>query len=236
MIDTISLQGTRHALAGMANQDACAWAYQKDRLIFAVCDGVSLDLMGRSSHSELASEYCARAFVEFVKKDPEAPLNRVFERTANGLMEFLKEKDISWFDCQTTLIGGVYDKGVLSVGMAGDGGLIVEKENGQLSVLVTKAKTSSVVEPICFPDGWRFAQVDGAKAFLAATDGVFDGLAGQGEDGFVFNVELINAFFTVPQAGEDHEGLLKALCSLIESGDDQTVLVFDSTVASRAGL
>lgn len=232
MTDSVSLQGARHVLAGMANQDACEYVEEDGCLIFAVCDGVSLDLMGRPSHSEVASAYCARAFVEFVRshRQMEDAVREGFSETVKGLADFLKGEGMGWYDCQTTLIGGLYDHGTLSVGIAGDGGLFVVKEDGQVSMLVTKGKTSSVVEPICFVEGWRFSRVEGVRAFLAATDGVFDGLAGMTEDGFQFNEELISMFLAVPGEAGDHERLLKALCSLIESGDDQTVLVFDSQV------
>lgn len=229
IIETVSLQGQRHKDKGIPNQDAVQWKEHNGRLIFAVCDGVSLDTMGRVSHSEEASDYCA---IECVKRleAQDRPLQEVFHEVSEGLIEHLEDMGLVWFDNQTTMIAGSFKDHKLKVGIAGDGGVIVRKTDGTAMAIMTKPKRSSEVEPLFFESGWRFFEAEDVDALVAATDGIFDGLVYVKDGEVEFNSTFIGAFFQAAREKERAK-LLETLCGLIPTGDDQTCLLAeDSTL------
>lgn len=227
---SITLQGSSHKMFQVPNQDAFRIREEEDCITVAVCDGVSLAHDGTWSQSELAADYCTREFLnQTAGQKPSLDLiAAAFRNTADGLMAYLKEQGIPWIDCQCTLLGVMYDGDQLFAGLAGDGGILLENQQGALSLMVTKPKTSSVVEPICFPAGWRFAQAEGIRKVLLATDGIFDTLV-QFEDGIPrIDPDTISQWMN---AGEEE---IRKLAVDADSHDDKTAVLIlsDSSEAS----
>lgn len=217
----ITLQGTSHKMFQVPNQDAFRIREENGCVTVAVCDGVSLAHDGTWSQSEVAADYCTREFLKQTKDQvPSMDLiAEAFRKTADGLMSYLKEQAIPWIDCQCTLLGVIYDGHNLYAGLSGDGGILLENEQSRLSLMVTRPKTSSVVEPICFPAGWRFAESEGVRKVLLATDGIFDTLV-QFENGTPqIDPELISQWMNA-----DNEEMGK-LAADADSHDDKTAVL-----------
>lgn len=239
ILEGTSLQGTMHQQCEMENQDAFRMEKIGEYYAAVVCDGVSLKSDRTFSNSEIASNYCADYVMEFLKEklyrhmDSELTENTLYEcfkKTALSLEEYLEEKGIPFYDCQTTVLLMLWRKGVLYSALAGDGGIIFRFANDSYGMLVTKIKTSPSVEPICYPQGWRFATVNEPDnpvvAAILATDGVFDAMIQVFHEEVTLNEPLIQELFALDQIYRPkQQKAVTEIAKRVDSHDDKTVVV-----------
>lgn len=237
-----------HEKYGVANQDAYRLQRIDDYYCAVVCDGVSLKSDHTFSNSEIASDFCADFVIEYLKENmrkhmddalTENTLYDCFKATAIALEEELERRQIPFYDCQTTVLMMIFHHGILYGALAGDGGIIFRLANGSYGVLVTKIKTSPSVEPICYPQGWRFATVNDpdnpVTEAVLATDGIFDNLIQAFRGEVALNQALIEELFSIADVHENHkQRALTEIARHIDTHDDKTVVVFidDQTAAS----
>ncbi len=239
MILANTMQGTMHRQWGMPNQDAYTAQDCNGYTIAVVCDGVSLKPDHTMSDSQIASDWCARFSLEYLKKTlkPDMDEDTVtrtlvdsFTQCERSLQRYLRDQKIPYYDCQTTLLVMALKNGVLYAGMAGDGGCLVHYQDGKIGLLVTSVKTSSVVNPICNTDDWVFGmtgdQENPVTGFLLATDGIFDHLVYLEDGGLRMDSALCAKFFNLACLPKSiRENALDELMEQVPTHDDKTIVV-----------
>lgn len=235
-----TLQGSMHEDYHVANQDAYALEQIDDYYAAVVCDGVSLKSDHTFSSSEIASQFCAQFVMKYLREhlyrhmedsQTENVLFECFKAVAKGLQEELDQREIPFYDCQTTVLVMLEHKGTLYAALAGDGGLIFETKDGTYGVLITKIKTSASVEPICYPPGWRFSVVEAGDnpvdKVIMATDGIFDNLCQSFRGELTLNMPVIDELFSIQDVTEGHQQrALSEILKHIETHDDKTAVVW----------
>lgn len=236
IINRISHKGVWHAEAGAPNQDAAAAGQTEEGACAIVCDGVSLNHYGELSHSEIASAFCARTGCALLKEtlekntkndEMEQAIALMMSQTLELLDVDLQEKGIEAHDAQTTMIAAVLKDGVLSAGLAGDGGIIYRTRDGKTGVVVTRIKTSSAVYPLSARDYWKFCQCGSLENpvtdAMLASDGVFDQFVALAREQIFFDEPAALRFFDCSQdeRNEQYERWIDEM----PGGDDQTIVV-----------
>ena len=239
ILESTTLQGSYHKELGLPNQDAVRILRDDQYPCAVVCDGVSLTSTRSFSKSELASKFCAKTALAYLKDhlhgqmtsdQIQACIRACFTQTEKQLRVYLEKQDILYYDCQTTMVVMVSHKGKLYGGIAGDGGILFQLRSGQTGIMVTRLKTSSAVYPIGDPEHWHFFQTGSRTnpviGALAATDGVFDNLVGSDHGVPAANFNEIARLFSIRQVPlKQRAQWLKREVALIPSHDDKTLVV-----------
>lgn len=236
IIHQVSHKGVWHEEASATNQDAVSAGKTVQGAYAIVCDGVSLNHYGMLSQSEIASSFCARTGGALLKEALEKntsneKMEQAIASMMNQVLELLdlhlQEKGIEAHDAQTTLLAAVLKDGILSAGLAGDGGIIYRTRNGGTGVVVTRIKTSSAVYPLSAKAYWKFCQCGSADNpvtdVLAASDGVFDQLVVSSNEKIYFDEPALLRFFDCPPAARNEKYAL--WIDEMPGGDDQTIAV-----------
>lgn len=237
---TFCEKGTMHEQYQIPNQDAFRSLEENGWQIAVVCDGVSLKPDMSFSQSEIASEFCAKTAASLLKEklqeNPEADqphliMDDVFSQTLEALKKELKEQNIPFQDCQTTMIACIYKDGIIHCGLAGDGGAVLQYANDELGLLVTRLKTNSYVLPLAITEAWKFSSAGSAenpvKAVLLATDGIFDALAGIDEAGNpqADYEKLMQIFGLIDKPENEAREDFDAICRSLPGSDDKTAIL-----------
>lgn len=241
---TFEEQGSMHRRFGVCSQDAFRTGNGHGWQFCVVCDGVSLRPDGSFSQSEIAAQYCAQKAVslleslwpeEIDEKRAHTLMDTVFTETLEGLRSALEEKDIPFFDCQTTMLACAAKNGTAHCGLAGDGGMILEYGSGEIGLLVTSVKTSSQVFPIGIPQAWRYASAGSPDnplhGLLCATDGILDALVGlDAQQALQINERAIQEIFSCP-GQKDAEKEFSRICRELPGEDDKTAVLLSASDA-----
>lgn len=233
-------RGALHRQYEVKNQDAVCAKTIHGYGCAVLCDGVSLKSDRTFSQSEIASSLCSKTGMTYLEmqlkphmKEDEllTIIKNAFRISLHMLAKETEKMGIPLYDCQTTMLIVIYHKGYVYAGIAGDGGVLYEDQDGELGLLITGLKTSSSVQPIMDVDSWKFMSTEGSEgrihALIAATDGVFDSLVRpDSEGGVVVNGEKVDELFAlskVPYKKRDHH--LSDIFETLNDYDDQTAVV-----------
>ena len=239
ILESTTLRGSYHKEFGLPNQDAVRILKDDAYPLAVVCDGVSLTSARTFSRSELASKFCAKTALAYLRDALHGQLSsshiqqilrECFVYTEKQLQQYLIKQDIPYYDCQTTMIIMVGHKGKLYGGIAGGGGILFQLRSGQTGIMVTRLKTSSSVYPIGDPEHWHFfatgSKADPVIGALAATDGVFDTLVGSDHGVPAANFEEIGRLFSIREVPmKKRAQWLEREVDSIRSHDDKTLAI-----------
>lgn len=228
-----------HKQYGVVNQDAVLFEQTDHYTIGVACDGVSLKSDRTFSSSEIASRFCTKAIMIYLRDHLKKNMTEreilmaIYDAlwsADDGLRLLLKDLKISLYDCQTTALVFVYAKGRIYAGMAGDGGILYQSKDGEFGILQSRIKTGPNVDPICDHSGWRFGMA-GSKGnpvwhVLMATDGVFDALCQPAQDGMALNAEVLEAIFSLSAVRRNYrKKAFREIVEEIPSHDDKSAIV-----------
>lgn len=234
-----TMKGTLHEQKGIANQDAFELIEKAGYYGAILCDGVSLKSNWTFSNSEIASAVVSKSAAMFLdgtlksnleSKEVMDLLRDTFQFSKQMLEESLEKARIPFMDCQTTLIIALFHEGKLYGGIAGDGGILYEQQDGSIGLMVTHLKTSSSVFPIGDTHQWRFfeagSQQEPIVQVLAATDGVFDQLIIPYNGQPVGNFDKIATLFQIGSVSEGkRQAWLDDQIRLLPGYDDKTIAI-----------
>ena len=238
-----SRKGTWHKQAEMPNQDAAIALQIHNATIAVLCDGVSLNYRMEPSHSEEASRFCVKESVAYLRSHlhtntPDAEmdslLRSLFVHVRQEMIRYLNAKGIEEGDASTTMLVAIYRKGKLWGGLAGDGGILYERTDRSIAMMVTEIKTSSMVYSLRDSRHWAFFNSLGSplpvRGVFIATDGVFDTICGWNGQGVVCHVDELFDFWNVSRVKEkQREAYLKARVDEVQSGDDLSVALIEDS-------
>lgn len=248
VFEAVTAQGDMHKRVNVPNQDAVRTEEIKGTQVMVVCDGVSLKSDHTFSKSEIASTFCADCVIDYLNEHlednfEEEVMNDLVKNTLvhteQSLRIKLSQLKIPFYDCQTTVLIAIFHQGNLYAALAGDGGILFQQKDGSFGLLVTKLKTSSTVEPICYPAGWRVASIvdpeNPVERVILATDGIFDNLVQVFRGQVSLNAPLILELFSIEQVLDTHRyKALEQIVKRIETHDDKTIVLLSTQ--DQAGI
>lgn len=215
----VSLQGTSHLqndppVPCQDYSDMCLMETEK-LLVAAIADGV-----GSCPLSHWGAYTAVTTVLELTQKglkklaDGQAltldlqndsmkkALKCIMEEAFDGAVEAVEncadraEPPQAVFSLQSTLSLAIYDGTTLFHGHVGDDGIVVQTQDGKVSLATQRLKgeeASSVYPLQSGPKMWRFGATSGVTAFVMATDGVLDAFVARHTD--AFNVNYNNGVY-----------------------------------------
>lgn len=176
----VSLPGTYHLKNDIPCQDYyCFRANVNSFNIYCVADG-----LGSAKLSQIGSELAATKAMEFCQEHIAADLDEVvlkeiiqnaFVYSAKSILERAKEGNDDVREYLTTLCLVLFDGNRVIYGNAGDGGVLVLREDGLYSALtqMQRNEEGDVYTLFAGEDHWEFGCIDEVVSVLLATDGVW---------------------------------------------------------------
>lgn len=239
-----SLEGESHKEIFLGNQDACTCFEIQGWACGAVADGVTLTSRYTYSNAQIASRFCTDFIQTWLSARLDAYtslqqagdiLQEGFHACTTALAAFLAEKEIPLYDCQTTLLVLLYYQGQAVWGLAGDGGILLTRNDGSFQLVISRLKTDSTVRSISDRAGWVFGSSDNTKnpiqSVILATDGLFDKLIHAVAGKVYIQQELYTALIQAGKAENPDAALEQILIeqSKIPSpyADDQSVVLME---------
>lgn len=179
----VTRQGTYHIEKDLVCQDAHFCKILGDSFAIAsVADGLGSEL-----YSDIASKIAAETSVLFCEEritmqTPDEEIESIIKKSFAVALEKIQETataaghDDDQYD--TTLALGVYRKGTLYFGNAGDSGIVVLKKDGTYAPVTAQQRDENgCVFPLCFgEEKWVFGKQEDVASVLLATDGMYETL------------------------------------------------------------
>lgn len=220
------LQGKRHQKNAKPCQDySLLYEIYPAWKIAAVADGVS-----SSANSEVASEIACKTACDFIKKafpfdnfscklvesDILPVILSSLHAAANAVEAYAEEKGQSPEDYDTTLIVALYNGQSAFIGMIGDSGAAVLKDDGELLFSSPMNDDQGHVYPLRFRKAYQTARVDDVAALFCMTDGIFkDYLVKFGQHSKELADEFIPYKVLSEQQPDDISAYLKEFCRTV---------------------
>ena len=231
------LQGKRHKHANKEGQDySLIYDISPAWKIAAVADGVSA-----SSKSELASktacesacEYIEHAFPfdsftnSIVEEDIEAIIRGAFHAAANTIEHYADENDIDYDSLDTTLVIALFNGQSAYLGIVGDSGIGILKNDGQLLFSSPMNDEVGHVYPLRFRKAYKTASVTDVAAVFCMSDGIYkDHLIKYGE----FDQRIADSYIpyqlllgnSLEENNREIESFKKSIVEACESNENLT--------------
>ena len=180
-----SIKGKSHSTRNMACQDANKVIQLNNGCsIGLVADGVgsakSSDI-GANIAVEKAGEYCNKNITDDMNLDQQLQvLKNSFSYALDCIKNYAVENNASVEDFDTTLSGAIYDGQSIAYGHAGDGGIVVKKNDGTMDIITEQqqGENKQYVKPLRAGEGsWSFGKLDNNIAsVMLVTDGILNEL------------------------------------------------------------
>ena len=180
-----SIKGKSHSTRNMACQDANKVIQLNNGCsIGLVADGVgsakSSDI-GAKIAVEKAGEYCSENINSDMNLDQQLQvLKDSFSYALNSINQYATENNAQIEDFDTTLSGAIYDGQSIAYGHAGDGGIVVKKNDGTMDIITEQqqGENKQYVKPLRAGEGsWSFGKLDNNIAsVMLVTDGILNEL------------------------------------------------------------
>ena len=180
-----SIKGKSHSTRNMACQDANKVIQLNNGCsVGLVADGVgsakSSDI-GAKIAVEKAGEYCSKNINSGMNLDQQLQvLKDSFSYALNSINQYATENNAQIEDFDTTLSGAIYDGQSIAYGHAGDGGIVVKKNDGTMDIITEQqqGENKQYVKPLRAGEGsWSFGKLDNNIAsVMLVTDGILNEL------------------------------------------------------------
>lgn len=180
-----SIKGKSHSTRNMACQDANKVIQLNNGCsVGLVADGVgsakSSDI-GAKIAVEKAGEYCSENINSGMNLDQQLQvLKDSFSYALNSINQYATENNAQIEDFDTTLSGAIYDGQSIAYGHAGDGGIVVKKNDGTMDIITEQqqGENKQYVKPLRAGEGsWSFGKLDNNIAsVMLVTDGILNEL------------------------------------------------------------
>ena len=177
------LQGKRHRNANKPGQDfSLIYEISPAWKIAAVADGVSA-----SSQSELASKIACKTACEYIEKafpfdsfsnsiveeDVESVIRSALHAAANNIEHYAEENETELDSLDTTLVIALYNGQTAYLGLIGDSGIGILKNDGQLLFSAPMNDEVGHVYPLRFRKAYKTASIDNVAAVFCMSDGIY---------------------------------------------------------------
>ena len=236
----VSLPGTYHLKNDIPCQDYHYYRANVNSFnIYCVADG-----LGSANLSQIGSELAATRAVEFCQEHlaadmDEAALKEIIQNaflySAKSILERSKESNDDVREYLTTLCLVLFDGSRVIYGNAGDGGVLVLREDGLYSALtqMQRNEEGDVYTLFAGEDHWEFGCCDKVVSVLLATDGVLCELCPPilKNEKITINIPLVRKFMDRDEDCEESVlELQKNVTRYLEKypshlNDDKTILV-----------
>ena len=180
-----SIKGKSHSTRNMACQDA--------NKVIQLNNGCSVGLVAHGVGSakssdigakiavEKAGEYCSKNINSGMNLDQQLQvLKDSFSYALNSINQYATENNAQIEDFDTTLSGAIYDGQSIAYGHAGDGGIVVKKNDGTMDIITEQqqGENKQYVKPLRAGEGsWSFGKLDNNIAsVMLVTDGILNEL------------------------------------------------------------
>ena len=190
--------GASHLEENLPCQDRCKVVMSTGKynmIIAAMADGLgSCDLShyGADYAVETATTYLKNELDTYMKDEEYTDenllklLNHAMQEAKDAVSKKAEDMEQLEYLFQSTLTIALYNSYKLYIAHCGDGGVIVLKDDGTLSLVSQRNKGNTVVSVTPLQAGsefWQIFKVEGnVNAIIMATDGVLDGFVGKDAD------------------------------------------------------